>query len=523
MHAVGFARGQTARTLAWQLGRQLGYGPTEPDELLGRLRADPRPVLLAVTDLHQAGRGPAHLPSGRPGTVVDDLLAPLLRLPDLRMLIETEARELARTPDAFVLTLEPADDALPVGTPLPGPRPEGAATPAAPAPGRDWRTASADEREHALDRALTTGAAHELLRDPGYLVYGSVPAITATLADPAVPLPPSLRAVWADAAPALSAPDLPDSQRAAVLHAAAVGTDPRLAEYLRPLAQSGPWTTSWSRPSRPADALALLPGAAGSDGTLVSANGLGQLARIALADGQVVASPSSGGTPWQPVALTAVTDDCLLALDGSGTLHPLPLATGAQVPMGLGYLALHHNSASLASLPERPTAVASTPRHVAVADGQGRVRLWPLYDIGPGPRGVEPHRTGVTAVACLDVSDAAVLVVTGGLDGTVRLWDTEGGDNPPDPVERRAAVPAALAVADTHDAGPVLAVAWSDRRLHLWHLLSGRRAVVPALHDIRALVLTAGGHLVSAGHRGVRSTRLDLTALWAREAGIPAG
>lgn len=240
MHAVGFARGQTARTLAWQLGRQLGYGPTEPDELLGRLRADPRPVLLAVTDLHQAGRGPAHLPSGRPGTVVDDLLAPLLGLPDLRLIIETEAPELARTPDALVLTLEPADDAHPVGAPLPGPRPESAVTPAPPAPGRDWRTASADEREHALDRALTTGTAHELLRDPGYLVYGSVPAITATLEDPAVPLPSSLRAVWADAAPALSAPDLPDSQRAAVLHAAAAGTDPRLAEYLRPLAESGP-------------------------------------------------------------------------------------------------------------------------------------------------------------------------------------------------------------------------------------------------------------------------------------------
>lgn len=522
MHAVGFARGQTARTLAWQFGRQLGYGPTGPDELLTRLRADPRPVLLAVTDLHQAGRGPAQLPPGRPDAVVRDLLAPLLALPDLRMVIEAETAGLPGVPDALVLALEPAGDAQPAGTPLPGPRPEGAAAPAAPAPGRDWRTASAEDREHALDRALTAGTAHELLRDPGYLVYGSVPAITATLADPAIAVPSSLRAVWAAAAPALSAPDLPDAQRAAVLHAAAVGTDPRLAEYLRPLAESGPWTTHWSRPAHPADALALLSATPGGDDTLVSANGLGQLARLALADGRVVARPSSGATPWQPVALSAVTDDCLLALDRSGTLHPLPLATGAQVPVGLGYTALHHNSASLGPAPERPSALASTPRHVAVADGLGRVHLWPLYDIGPGPRIVEPHRTGVTAVTCLDAS-GVVLLATGGLDGTVRLWDTAGGDTPGDPVERRAAIPLALAAADTEDAGPVLAVAWSDRRLHLWHLLSGRKAVVPALGDVRALALTRGGNLVSAGHDGVRSTRLDLAALWARAAGTPAG
>ncbi|NUQ99111.1 MAG: hypothetical protein HOY79_22005 [Streptomyces sp.] len=47
---------------AWELGRQLGYGPLSPDRLLERLTADPRPPAALVPDLHLAGRGPADRP-----------------------------------------------------------------------------------------------------------------------------------------------------------------------------------------------------------------------------------------------------------------------------------------------------------------------------------------------------------------------------------------------------------------------------------------------------------------------------
>jgi hypothetical protein len=371
-----------------------------------------------------------------------------------------------------------------------------------------------DEREHALDQALTTGTAGELLTDPGYLTLGSVPAITATLADHTVPAPKRLRAIWAQAAPALSAPGLADTERAALLHAAAVGRDPALAEYLRPLAESGSWATRWSLPHRKADALTLLPGDATSVNTAVTADALGRLTQHALADGHTVATPDSGAL-WTPAALAALSPDCLLALDRSGTLHPVRLTTTTTVPIGADRLALHHNAASLVSPANRPTAVATTGQHVAVADGHGRIHLWPLHDPAVDPRTIQLHRTSVTAVACLEPAETgAVLVISGGLDGTVRLWDSTTGEAMPGPMERRDALPTAITAADT-DAGPVLAVAWSDQRLHLWHLLSGRMAALPTLHHSQALAVTSDGHLVTAGRDGVHSTRLELAALWA--------
>lgn len=247
----------------------------------------------------------------------------------------------------------------------------------------------------------------------------------------------------------------------------------------------------------------------------MTADALGRLTQHALADGHTVATPDSGAL-WTPAALTALSPDCLLALDRSGTLHPVRLTTTTTVPIGADRLALHHNAASLISPANRPTAVATTGQHVAVADGHGRIHLWPLHDPAVDPRTIQLHRTSVTAVACLEPAETgAVLVISGGLDGTVRLWDSTTGEAMPGPMERRDALPTAITAADT-DAGPVLAVAWSDRRLHLWHLLSGRMAALPTLHHSQTLAVTSDGHLVTAGRDGVHNTRLELAALWAQ-------
>ncbi|MFC8723077.1 hypothetical protein [Kitasatospora sp. NPDC057198] len=247
----------------------------------------------------------------------------------------------------------------------------------------------------------------------------------------------------------------------------------------------------------------------------MSADALGRLTRRTTADGRATGSPDAG-TPWSPQSLAALDGRCLLGLDRSGVLNPIPLVPGA-VPSSAHHMTLHHNARTLLSADDGITALGASTRYAALGDGKGRVHLWSLRDPGLGARTVEPHRSGVTAVACLDLPDTGtLLLLTGGLDGAVRLWDSGSGELMPGPVERRNAIPTALGAADT-EAGPVLAVAWSDRRIHLWHLFSGRVAPLPALHDSSAVALTADGRLLTAGAGGLHALRLDLDGLWADE------
>ncbi|MFE0457942.1 hypothetical protein ACFW1A_01615 [Kitasatospora sp. NPDC058965] len=518
VHAVGLAAGQTARTLAWQLGRDLGYGPLEPEQLTGRIAADPRPVRLVVADLHRAGRYPTRSPRNTVPAVLTDLLLPLLALPQVRMAIESDTAELpGLADDALVLDLS--------GTPSPrgadAPPPPGAADapppPGADTPGQDWRLVDPSTRELALDRATAAGTAPALLADPGYLVHGPVTAITAALAETGLRVPRRLRTVWDAAAPALADPHLPDQARAAVLHTAAVGRDDRLAEYLRPLVQPGPWTTRWSLPHRPANAVALLGTgtgtgtgqAAGSPvAAVVVADPLGRLTQLSLADGRVT-DRFTPEPPWAPAALATATPDCLLALDRSGALRPVPATADAAVPLALNRLVLHHNAASLLADAQRPTALATAGRYLAIGDQDGTVHLWRRDDLLAEPTTARLHHSAVTALACLETPDGrTALVVTGGLDGTLRLWDSDTGGDLPEPLHRRRAVPTALALTAT-PAGLLLAAAWSDRQLRLTLLPSGEQAALPTLSPVEALAVTAEGLLVMAGPGGVQCVATD--------------
>ncbi|MET9618462.1 hypothetical protein [Kitasatospora indigofera] len=531
VHAVGFAAGHIPQTLAWQLGRHLGYGPLAPAGLLARLAEDPRPVLLLITDLHRAGRGPAHLPAATPQAVISELLVPLLSLPNVRAAVEVDRPGLLPHDGALVLDLGQATRTHPaqVAQPVPAPRTETLGAPpgsaagpvAGPAvsasrppagPGTDWLHAGAEDREHALDHALRAGQAAQLLTDPGYLVHGSVAAITATLADDTIAVPKRLRATWRQAAPALAAPGLSAPERAAVLHSAALGHDPRLAAFLRPLAEQHHWTTGWHRPARRVLAATILPPGSGRPPTLVTADPLGRLTRHHAATGtthSTIVSPPV----LRPTGLCAVADDCLLALDSGGSLHPIPVEATGTVSGGAEHLAHHHNAAALDSPRTRPTAVAADRDKAVVADAGGTIHLWSVADHRTGPHTHRLHTGAVTSVACLFLSrTGTTLVVTGALDGTVRLWDSRTGRAMPRPVEQRNALPTALAMADS-DAGPVLAVAWSDRLLHLWNVLEGRMTPVPLLDDAQALTVM-GNQLTIAGRHGITAIHLDFDSLW---------
>jgi hypothetical protein len=553
VHATVPAQGQTARTMAWEFGRQLGYGPLDPGPLLERLAADPRPVRLLIPDLHLAGRGPADLPAAVPDAAVAELVGPLLALPRVRAAVEVGAEELLRTEGALVLALptagpgETGPGATELGVTRPGVTGPGVTRPGVtvsgetgpgvmvrsgqevpavlPPPPVDWRRADPQLRASALDRALEQGAAAALLADPGFLVHGSAVAITATLADRRVAAPRRLRAVWNTAGPVLSSGEHSDPARAAVLHAAALGRDPGLAEFLRPLAETHAWTARWHRPDLHATAVTRAGAGAVSGAELIVADPAGRLHRHDQASGALLSRITSDSRQ-RPSRMTAVAADSLLAVDAAGRLHTVAGGGPSTAPAAIERLVRHHNAATLADPALRVTAVdcalvtadgptAATAGPTAVADATGGFHLWPTGADSAPPLGHRPHRSPVAAVAVLHRPDGSVptLVLTGGLDGTVRLWDAHSGQVMPEPVERRNALPTALAVADT-PVGAVLAVAWSDRRLHLWRIFEGRLAVVPLLTGTDALALTPDGLLIHAGPAGALALQLDLAALW---------
>ncbi|MEU4091906.1 WD40 repeat domain-containing protein [Streptomyces sp. NPDC026673] len=477
VHALVPAAGLTAEVFTWEMGRQLGYGPLDAPDVLRRLARDARPVLLAVPDLHQAlGAAPAEIVGG--------LLGPLLRLPHVRLIVEAADsgtvgrlapfREVA-LPGALSAT-EPAMDGEELAGLL-------ASVPAGPAGSPDWERAPETVRARVLGLALATGTAGRLTGDPGFLVHGPAPAITAALADSRTPAPPGLRAVWRRAAPALTGLGLTGPERAAVLHAAALADDPKLAAYLAPLARGHSWTARWASPE-PVTALTL-----GGD-ALLTADPVGRLRLLDPATGGV-----RRGVPAdpavRPVAAVSLAGSVLL-LDGNDFLHP-----AGDVSVALSRIADVHNPAAAA-----PTALAACGRHVVVGDAGGRAHLWDVDAHDRGAAGRTLHPAPVTALALLEVpAHDLTFCLSGGADGTLRLWET-GTDPMPEPVDRREAVVTALAASDT-PAGPMVAAAWSDGELHLWNLFEATRRVLTPPHRAAALALAGDGTLFVAGTAGI--------------------
>ncbi|MFB7636067.1 hypothetical protein ACFC0M_34695 [Streptomyces sp. NPDC056149] len=514
VHAAVLAEGLISDAAAWDVGRQLGYGPLSPARLLDRLLVDQRPLLLLVADLHRAGRGPADGPLARPATLVRELLRPLLELPGTRAVIEVGNAELfgAETEGVPVETIDLGATAL---GPVDGPaRIDLAAQLPRTADGRPlWDRAPGDVRQRALDQALLAEdpgpAVRALITDPGFLLHGSPVSLAACLADDRVPAPPGLRETWRLVAPLLSDTELAAADRAALLHTAALGASPTLARYLLPLAEAHPLTGVWTRPGAPVTALAQLPG---PDGQLLAADPLGDLAVLDPTTGRSAGpAPVPPASTARPQGIAAHHERSLLLLTDAGALRP----TGDDAGADFGHLATHHGRAALGSPDATPTALGQCPdgATTVVGDAQGAVHVWQLKDAQAAPLSRALHPAPVSAVACLAFPDAGrTLVMSAGMDGTVRLWETSA-DPLPTPIAQRRALVTALAAAHTPH-GPVLAVAWNDATLDLWDLAGSRLRSVPLLLPAAALAFSPGPRLTIGGPDGAYALALNTARLW---------
>jgi len=516
-HATIPSAGLFTDAFAWELGRQLGYGPLSPDRLLERLTADPRPLLLLVPDLHLAGRGPADRPTADPAALTEELLLPLLRLPQTRAVVEVGDTDLL---DAWAGAESIDVGDTPHGSFVPPELVLGGEDLIARVPRTDdgrprWDLATEAAREHALDQALlspdTGHTVRALLADPGFLVHGSPVSLAACLADERIPAPRGLRQVWQEAAPQLSDIEHGTGQRAALLHTAALGASPDLAAYLLPLAEQHLFTAVWARPVAAVTALASTPG---DGGELLAADPLGGLTLLDPTTGRsttAVVSPSTA----RPDGIAVRRDRSLLLLTDTGALRPVTTDTEGTAAGVLGHIAAHHGHLTLRQPRRRPTALGQCPRTgtTVVGDEQGSVHVWALETYHPTPHSQDLHNAPVTAVTCLTLSDDRhTLVMSAAMDGTVRLWATSAGPMP-EPVERRPALVTAMTAVDSAD-GPVLAVAWNDARAHLWHVPTGRVRAIPLLVRCRALALSPDLRLTIAGPDGTYALRLDARRLW---------
>ncbi|QEV51338.1 hypothetical protein CP981_06370 [Streptomyces platensis] len=211
VHATIPADGLTADTFAWDLGRQLGYGPLPLDRLLNQVVSNQRPTLLLVPDLHRAGRGFADLAQADPTTLVTAFLGPLLAFPHIRAVIEVGDSGLLADHSAEVIEGHPDDAHELAGAETTTFAGLMAAVPHTAVGRPDWAQAPDDIRRRVLDRALhetggqLTAEAERLLADPGFLVYGPAHAITAAMEDERLRLPGGARCIWRRAAPQLTA------------------------------------------------------------------------------------------------------------------------------------------------------------------------------------------------------------------------------------------------------------------------------------------------------------------------------
>ncbi|WP_405012384.1 hypothetical protein [Kitasatospora sp. NBC_01539] len=515
VHALLDGERLTVPAALWLLGRRLGHPAHSPDELFSALADDGRRAVICVPDLGRA----VH-----PSQLIAQLLAPLVELPNIRLVVEAPDGGVAAA--AFGLAVEhPAVLDLDHeqwtdrerfaswavragGDPAAYPHPSvalGRAVDGPPESGADLIAriprhpdgspdlAAADE---ALLSDLWTAAARDgsaagLLADPQLLTRAHPVAVTAALEG----LDGALPAAWATAGPALAGEPDP-GVRAAVLRTRLIGMDDAAAGRLAEV--PAPWQAAWamwpgSSAGWPGAVAGLAVGAGPTAGQLLLADPGGTIRTVEAGTGRPLARVERPGTG--PLRALAVTPDgTVVVLDAQGVPGVVP---AEDAPTGAAAVrqALDVLGADARGGPSALAAVG--PEGVpALADGDGTVRR--LH--GGAVVAEHLHEGPVTALA-----GSTTLLVSGGFDGAVRLWGAAAGTAAPDPLDRRTGAVSAVAAADT-PAGPVVAAAWADGLVRLWRPGADGPLDLRLGSPVWALAL-ADGLLVAGTAEGVAAVR----------------
>ncbi|MFC8450326.1 hypothetical protein [Kitasatospora sp. NPDC057223] len=490
VHAVLPAAGVTADSAAWLLGGQLGVVARAPADVLAAVAQDGRRTVICVPELSLAAD---------PGALVAELLAPLLRMPGVRLVVEAsegtpEAAALTAVAAPAVLDLDDpqwtdraryeawcaAERADPSAYPSPGAALAAAGRQPSPPPvverladllalvpggPPELLAAGPGLLSRVWAAAAREGAPASLAADPLLLVHGDPLAVTAALAGLAAPT--TVSAAWAEAGPALAGEDDP-AVRAAVLRSRLLGRDDAAAARLDP-PQAG-WQGVWAR-WRTGAVAALSTGCGPYAGQLLVADPDGAVRAVLAGTGQPQGTVVVPG-PKPLRALTVTPGGSVLLLDAWGAAAIVapdrpaegfePYALGAALD-GLRAVA----GAGLTVLAAAPELPGAGP---AAGDAAGGVH----WSEDGRVTSRELHHGPVTALAA--TADGGVpLLVSGGLDGAVRLW---GPDSEPmaEPSDRRH-VPVTAVAAGLTAAGLAVAAAWADGLVRVRRLTGDGRAL----------------------------------------------
>lgn len=474
VHAVAPLAGVGVRGAVWLLADDLRVAARAPGELVEAVAADTRRTVVVAADLHTAHS---------PAAVVERVLVPLLRLPHVRLAVESRTGE-----PCTALLLDAASGAA---------APEPAVLDLADERWTDragfvrWAAGlgtgvDAEEAYPSPGRALGRGPAVPAVLRPPVLtpraVVGADPhAVTAWLEDAERDGGHigALGRAWLRAGQSLCREQAPAARALVLLAALGGGAEAAVRGDLSALASPEPWRVARSHvrddggPGWPGPVAALSAGRAGHDGALLVADHLGEVRVLDARDwsvrGRLSAGErcSAGSVFCLPEGTVAVLDEWGRVRPAGGVAEPVPglLLKVLVDPEADPWKALRD---AVFAFPQaagaRLTAATALPDGAAFGDERGCVHVLTRDTARSGPLSQDLHRGRVTALASLPLGpDGPVLLYSGGLDGRVRAWGP-GAEPLGVPVRERAVPVVALSAwpgAGGAGAG-ALAVAWAD-------------------------------------------------------------
>lgn len=478
-HAVAPLAGSGLRGAAWLLADHLGVVARAPGELIASIAEDMRRTVLVLCDLHL---------SQAAGSVVDQLILPLLKIPHVKLVVESRSDALCteqlldQNPGPALMdlsqprwtdfggflqwgqTVAPAVDVGPL-YPYPGP---------VVSPGLQV----AVPRE-VDDIAFTAGS----------MVRADPHAVTAWLEheDRAAEMASDLGRAWLRAGQALCGATKVSTRALTLLAALDSGRPSEARSALEEMTQPESWrlvrtyTLEGGHSGWPGPVSALATGRARHAEHVLCADFLGAI-RLLDSVGGTARGRLSTRRSRPAKALMCLPDGTATVLDEFGGVSLV-----GEVPQKQGLQALLEPESdpwsrlreAVLAFPDRPdgtklTAAASLPDGVVFGDATGHVHV---LSVGKGGE-VEAtsqllHNGPVEAVTGLELNGTDItLVYSGGVDGRIRAW-SPAAEPMPEPLRSRSTSLAAISASTSSAHSLELIVAWADGLVEYMDLDSG--------------------------------------------------